>query len=110
MSVPTNIPDNVLKHYIEYARDEKRVIFKPYIPQNKNLNTGEGPGGHSDRGGGYRDAGLSRIAMKMMVDQGRSTGAPFNMPPLMSGQTDEMIIHQETGWIFYDDRVLPAQK
>jgi len=99
-----------MKTSIVYSINEQRTAFKPTIPTGNNITKVKAPGGHSDVGGGYRQRGLADATLSWMVEQGRSTNAPFNMPDLSKYQmTNDPIMHQETpppGYNGMEDRNL----
>jgi len=102
------IPQMVEKTAIAYSIDEKRTEFAPSLYYGKGITANAFRGGHSDIGGGYKDGrGLANITLQWMIDQGRSTGAPFKYP--VSSKLPNLVRHQEYDWMWhYADRILPA--
>jgi hypothetical protein len=67
------------------ATIERRAPFEPglwqYQPKpTQHVTQMRFPGVHSDIGGGYRDRGLSDIALHWMIDEARSAGLVFDGP------------------------------
>lgn len=69
------LPDCVVAGYHAMAIDEKRKFF-PVLKWNNEPRVKQlwFAGVHSDVGGGYKQAGLSNIALKWMVDQAYNHG------------------------------------
>ncbi len=75
--------DTKLSRIIKHARhavaiDEKRDDFKPALwdikDSNQDVKQVWFAGVHSDVGGGYKDSGISDIALKWMIQEARSFG------------------------------------
>ncbi|GAA1418536.1 DUF2235 domain-containing protein [Streptomyces thermospinosisporus] len=68
------------------AIDEQRSAFRPALWHQQSGAAGQGQelkqvwfaGAHSDTGGGYKETGLSDIALLWMVDQARRYGLEFD--------------------------------
>ncbi len=72
------LPKGVVAGYHAMAIDEKRKFF-PVLKWNKNLRVTQTwfSGVHSDVGGGYKECGLSDIALKWMIDHAYGHGLKF---------------------------------
>jgi uncharacterized protein (DUF2235 family) len=79
----TRLSRYVLNAYHALAIDERRRPFRPtlWVQQddapNQTLEQVWFAGVHSDVGGGYRDVGLSEIALLWMAEKARSCGLAF---------------------------------
>ncbi|MFH8977014.1 DUF2235 domain-containing protein [Streptomyces sp. NPDC017890] len=80
------------------AADEQRSAFRPTLWHQKAGSAAQGQelkqvwfaGVHSDVGGGYKETGLSDIALLWMVDQARRHGLEFDAHPLSTDGPPEM--------------------
>lgn len=72
------LPNCVVTGYYAMAIDEKRKFF-PVLKWNKDARVHQTwfPGVHSNVGGGYRQCGLSDIALKWMIDNAYDHGLNF---------------------------------
>lgn len=92
--------DVTLSSHIEYAYhalalDERRVLFEPTLWE-KSKTVKENPGHnqkmeqrwfagvHSNVGGGYKDCGLSNIALDWLIRKAQGAKLCFNDPPLIT--------------------------
>jgi len=91
--------DVKLSSYVEHAYhalalDEKRALFQPTLWEKSETvkNDPNHPqkmeqrwfaGVHSNVGGGYKDCGLSNIALDWLIKKAQSAGLCYNDPPLI---------------------------
>ncbi len=78
----TELGDYVLNARHAVAADEERLPFSPTLWKNINERKDTVkqlwfPGVHSDVGGGYREDGLSNIALKWMIEEAAALGIAF---------------------------------
>lgn len=85
--------------YHALAIDERRALFSPTLwEKSRTVKEDEShpqkmeqrwfAGCHSNIGGGYKDAALSNIALKWLIDKAELSGLCFNEPPLIKENPD----------------------
>lgn len=79
----TELSSRVSHAYHALAIDERRAPFKPTLWRRQDHASGQKleqvwfSGAHCDVGGGYRETGLSDIALLWMVERARAAGLAF---------------------------------
>jgi uncharacterized protein (DUF2235 family) len=98
----TTISSSIENAYHALAIDEKREAFAPTIWQTGgNQNRTEQSwfaGVHSDIGGGYREAGLSHIALRWVIEKAVMCGLAVNTDYLATvyGENSEVKLHNSS--------------
>jgi len=105
--------DTSLNPKVAYGRhalsiDENREVFEPVLWEETGQDQASGrikqvwfPGVHSDVGGGYREAGLSDLALAWMIDEALAIEHPLvvDKPAMMLKPSFKGMQHDERiGW------------
>lgn len=97
----TELAPTVTHAYHALALDEMRRTFSPTLwtqraPTNKDVIQMWFAGVHADVGGGYRETGLSDIALGWMIERAQGLGAAFHPHMLRQVHGDARGVHHDS--------------